>query len=60
MKQHYKRRMRKSRLSKNVQAELVECFVVGTTALCAAKTIGINGKTSSYISKGFVRLSIFI
>jgi len=40
--------MRKSRLSKGIQGKLVEHFVAGTTARCAASLIGINFKTSAY------------
>ncbi len=40
--------MRKSRLSKVIQGKLVEHFVAGTTARCAASLIGINFKTSAY------------
>jgi transposase len=40
--------MRKSRLGKNIQAKLIEHFVAGTTAQCAAEFIGINRKTSAY------------
>jgi transposase len=40
--------MRKSRLSKRIQDKLIEHFVAGTTARCAAKIIGINRETSAY------------
>jgi transposase len=40
--------MRKSRLDKKVQDRLVEHFVAGTTARCAAALVGVNVKTSAY------------
>ncbi len=40
--------MRKSRLSQQKQARLVEHFVAGTTARCAAELIGINRNTAAY------------
>jgi len=40
--------MRKSRLSKSIQSKLIEHFVAGTTARCAAEIIGVNRKTSAY------------
>lgn len=40
--------MRKSRLVKSIQTKLLEHFVAGTTARCAAENIGINRKTSAY------------
>ena len=40
--------MRKSRLSKIVQRRLIEHFVAGTTARCAASLVGVNVKTASY------------
>jgi len=40
--------MRKSRLSKNIQGKLIEHFVAGTTARCAAEIIVINRKTGAY------------
>lgn len=40
--------MRKSRLSKIVQRRLIEHFVAGTTARCAASLVGVNIKTASY------------
>ena len=40
--------MRKSRLSKFKQDRLIEHFVVGTTARCAASLVGVNFKTSAY------------
>jgi transposase len=38
--------MRKSRLSSEVQNRLIEHFVAGTTARCAASLVGINIKSS--------------
>ncbi len=40
--------MRKSRLSTAKQARLMEYFVAGTTARCAAALVGVNRKTAAY------------
>jgi transposase len=40
--------MRKSRLSAAKQHKLIEHFVAGTTARCAADLIGVNRKTAAY------------
>ena len=40
--------MRKSRLSKARQSKLMEHFVAGTSARCAADLIGVNRKTAIY------------
>ena len=40
--------MRKSRLSRVKQNKLIEHFVAGTTARCAADLIGVNRKTAAY------------
>ena len=40
--------MRKSRLDKKTQDRLVEHFVAGTTARCAAALVGVNVKTAAY------------
>ena len=40
--------MRKSRLSQQKQARLIEHFVAGTTARCAADLIGVNRNTAAY------------
>ena len=40
--------MRKSRLKNQIQDKLIEPFVAGTTARCAAELIGVNRKTASY------------
>jgi len=40
--------MRKSRLSKAKQHKLLEHFVAGTTARCAAELVGVNRKTAAY------------
>ena len=40
--------MKKSRLSRHKQDRLVEHFVAGTTARCAASLVGVNFKTSAY------------
>ncbi len=49
--------MRKSRLSKIIQRRLIEHFVAGTTARCAASLVGVNVKTASYY---YHRLRIII
>ena len=40
--------MRKSRISKEKQARLIEPFVSGSTARCAAELVGVNIKTACY------------
>jgi transposase len=40
--------MRKSRLSSSKQSKLIEHFVAGTTARCAADLIGVNRNTAAY------------
>lgn len=40
--------MRKSRLQWSKQERLIEHFVAGTTARCAADLVGVNFKTSAY------------
>ena len=40
--------MKKSRISKNKQEKLIEHFVAGTTARCAAELVGVNRKTAAY------------
>jgi len=40
--------MRKSRLSKAIQGRLIEHFVAGTTARCAAELVGVNRKTAAF------------
>ena len=40
--------MRKSRLSQEKQDKLIEHFVAGTTARCAADLVGVNFKTAAY------------
>ena len=40
--------MRKSRLSQAKQNRLMEFFVAGTTARCAAALVGVNSKTAVY------------
>ncbi|MFP6770997.1 MAG: IS1595 family transposase, partial [Alphaproteobacteria bacterium] len=40
--------MRKSRLSQAKQYRLMEHFVAGTTARCAAALVGVNSKTAVY------------
>ena len=40
--------MRKSRLSSTKQSKLIEHFVAGTTARCAADLIGVNRNTATY------------
>jgi transposase len=43
--------MRKSRLSKEKQERLVELFVAGATARCAAQIIRVNKSTAAYYFK---------
>jgi len=45
--------MRKSRLKKTIQYKLIEHFVAGTTARCAASLLDINPKSAAYY---FMRL----
>jgi len=40
--------MKKSRLSRSKQKKLIEHFVAGTTARCAASLVGVNFKTAVY------------
>ncbi len=40
--------MRKSRLSREKQLRLIEHFVAGTTARCAANLVGVNPKTAAF------------
>lgn len=40
--------MRKSRLSKGIQERLLEHFVSGTTARCAAALVGVHRNTAAY------------
>jgi transposase len=40
--------MRKSRLSRAIQGRLIEHFVAGTTARCAAELVGVNRKTAAF------------
>ena len=40
--------MRKSRLGKSIQCKLLEYFVSGSTARCAASLVGVNFKTACY------------
>ena len=40
--------MRRSRLSQNKQDRLIEHFVAGTTARCAASLVGVNKSTAAY------------
>ena len=49
--------MRKSRLSKVKQDRLIEHFVAGTTARCAAALVGVNRKTAAYYFIAYVRSS---
>ena len=43
--------MRKSRISKKKQDKLIEHFVSGSTARCAAELVGVNFKTAAYYFK---------
>jgi len=49
--------MRKSRISQLRQERLIEHFVSGSTARCAAERVGVNGKTAAYY---FHRLRMMI
>ena len=40
--------MRKSRISKIKQGKLIEHFVAGTTARCAAALVGVHRNTAAY------------
>ena len=40
--------MKKSRINKIKQEKLIEHFVAGTTARCAASLVGVNFKTAAY------------
>lgn len=42
------RKHRKSRLSKKIQERLIEHFVAGATARCAADLVSVNPKTAAY------------
>ena len=43
--------MRKSRISKEKQARLIEHFVSGSTARCAAELVGVHRNTAAYYFK---------
>ena len=45
--------VRKSRLSRGIQSRLIEHFVAGTTARCAADLVGVHRNTAAYY---FLRL----
>lgn len=49
--------MRRSRLSKHKQEKLIEHFVSGSTARCAAELVGVHRNTAAYY---FTRLRILI
>ena len=51
--------MRKSRLSWYKQERLIEHFVSGSTARCAASLVGVNFKTSAYYFRRFRELVAF-
>jgi len=51
--------MRKSRLSKEKQRRLMEHFVAGTTARCAANLVGINSKTAAYFYRRLREIIVF-
>ncbi len=46
---------RKSRLNKGKKARLIEHFVAGTTARCAAALLGVNRTTGSLLLSPFAR-----
>ena len=45
--------VRKSQLSKAKQDRLIEHFVAGATARCAADLVRVNPKTAIYYFRGF-------
>ena len=51
--------MRKSRLSKAKQDRLLEHFVAGTTARCAAALVGVNRNSSAYYFHRFREIITF-
>lgn len=51
--------MRKSRLKQSIQRRLIEHFVAGTTARCAAELIGINRKTAAYYFERLREIILF-
>ena len=51
--------MRKSRLSSAKQSKLMEHFVAGTTARCAADLIGVNRNTAAYYFKRLREIIVF-
>ena len=51
--------MRKSRLSKEKQRRLMEHFIAGTTARCAANLVGINSKTAAYFYRRLREIIVF-
>ena len=51
--------MRKSRLSQQKQVRLIEHFVAGTTARCAADLIGVNRNTTAYYFKRLREIIIY-
>lgn len=51
--------MRKSRLNSANQAKLIEHFVAGTTAKCAADLIGVNRNTAAYYFKRLREIIVY-
>lgn len=51
--------MRKSRLSSTKQSKLIEHFVAGTTARCAADLIGVNRNTAAYYFQRLREIIVF-
>lgn len=43
--------MRKGRLNREKQVRLIEYFVAGSTARCAADLVGVNTTTAAYLSQ---------
>ena len=51
--------MRKSQLSSAKQAKLIEHFVAGTTARCAADLIGVNRNTAAYYFQRLLEIIVY-
>ena len=51
--------MRKSRLSSAKQSRLIEHFVAGTTARCAADLIDVNRNTAAYYFQRLREIIVF-
>ena len=51
--------MRKSRLNSAKQTKLIEHFVAGTTARCAADLIGVNRNTAAYYFQRLRKIIVY-